>query len=446
MGSVRLRLRVLWFRLRESYWFLPALMTALAVALSTATIAVDVRFAERGPGGLVWVYAGGPDGARAVLATVAASMITVTALVFSITIVALSFASSQLGPRLLVSFMRDTGNQLVLGTFVATFLYCLLVLRTVQSGPGAPFVPHLSVTVAVALTVASLGVLVYFIHHVAVGIQADAVIATVSRDLEQAIDALFPEMLGREPPEPARPGDELPADFEIASRPVVAPGTGYIRAIDGARLLRVASDRDLLVSLARRPGHFVTADLELARVWPADRVDEAVVHEIARTAILGDRRTLEQDVEFAVNQLVEVALRALSPGVNDPFTALTCVDRLGAALARLAGRVMPSRYRYDESGTLRIVTGEVSFAGVVDAAFDQIRQAARANVAVTVRLLETIGAVLIGVRREGDAAALLRQAAMIWRAAEAAVSEPGDRAAIEERYGKVEKSAEGGTA
>jgi uncharacterized membrane protein len=227
---------------------------------------------------------------------------------------------------------------------------------------------------------------------------------------------------------------------------VTAAGTGYIRAIDSNGLMRVASERDLVVSLGRRPGHFVTSDMELARVWPADRVDEAIAQRVARSALLGDRRTLEQDVEFAVNQLVEVALRALSPGVNDPFTALTCVDRLGAALARLAGRAMPSRYRYDEAETLRVVTGDVSFAGVVDAACDQIRQAARTNVAVTVRLLETIGVVLSSVRRDGDAAALLRQAGMIWRAAEAVVTEPGDRAAIEERYRKIEKMLPGETA
>jgi uncharacterized membrane protein len=431
-----LRLRALWFRLRESYWFAPAVMAAASILLATLTIEIDRRVTAPGLGGRMWVYTGGPEGARAVLAALAGSTITVTALVFSITIVALSFASSQLGPRLLVSFRRDTGNQVVLGTFVATFLYCLLVLRTVRSGPDGQFVPNLSVTVAVVLAILSLGVLVYFIHHVAVGIQADAVIATVSRDLDHAIDDLFPEKLGQESAAPSHAPDP-PLDDAADVSPVAPPGTGYIRAIDGDQLMDLAVERDLRMTLLHRPGHFVTRDMPLAEVWPAERVDDDVARSIAGTVIVGDRRTLEQDVEFAVDQLVEVALRALSPGINDAFTALTCVDRLGAALGRLAGRAIPSRYRYDDKGVLRIITGEVTFAGVVDAAFDQIRQASRGNVAVTVRLLEALRIVLQSVRRLEDREPLLHQAAMIWRGAEAAVTEPGDRAAIEDRYQRL---------
>jgi uncharacterized membrane protein len=168
-----------------------------AIVLCAATIAVDDARRGHTMAGLVWVYTGGPDGARVLLSTVAGSMITVAALAFSMTMVVLSLASSQLGPRLLGRFMRDTGNQVVLGTFVATFLYCLLVLRTVRLEPL--FVPHVSVTVALGLAIAGLGVLIFFIHHVAVGIQHDNVIATVARDLDEAIDNLFPEMLGEGP-------------------------------------------------------------------------------------------------------------------------------------------------------------------------------------------------------------------------------------------------------
>ncbi len=148
---------------------------------------------------LGWIYTRGPDGARAVLSTIAGSMITVAGVVFSVTIVALSLASNQFGPRLLRNFMRDRGNQIVLGTFVATYLYCLLVMRTVQGMDGSQFVPHLSVTVAILMAVASLGVLIYFIHHVAVSIQAPELIANVAHELHEAIDRLFPEELGYAP-------------------------------------------------------------------------------------------------------------------------------------------------------------------------------------------------------------------------------------------------------
>jgi uncharacterized membrane protein len=358
-------------------------------------------------------------------------MITVAALTFSLTMVALSQASSQLGPRLLTTFMRDTANQVVLGTFVATFIYCLLVLRTVRAEP--PFVPYISVTVAIGLAVTGLGVLIYFIHHVAVGIQADKVIAAVARDLDDAIDALFPEMLGDEPGPDERPRAEAAALPERQARPVVARESGYVRAIDGDGLLDLATGQDLVVRLLHRPGHFVMRGSRLALVWPAPRVDEPTGDRIRRVFLLGDQRTFEQDLEFAVTQLVEIALRALSPGINDPFTAIRCVDWLGAVLRRLAERRMPSPFRYDRDGTLRVITEAVAFGGVVDAALDQIRQAAGTNVAVALRLLETITVVLEGVRRREDAQALLRQAAMIHRAGHA-VAEAEDRAAIEERY------------
>jgi uncharacterized membrane protein len=313
----------------------------------------------------------------------------------------------------------------------------VLVLRTVRAEPA--FVPHVSVTVATGLAIAGLGVLIYFIHHVAVGIHVDTIVAAVGRDLDHAIDHLFPEMLGDEPVLGPRPRPELPAGFEREARAVTAPGSGYVRAIDTDGLMRLATEQDLVIRLFYRPGQFVVRGGRLAWMWPPGRVDEATIESIRRVFLLGQQRTLEQDVEFAVNQLVEIALRALSPGTNDPFTAITCVDRLGDALRRLAERKIPSPYRYDDAGTLRVITEAIDFAGVVEAALDQIRQAARSNVAVTLRLLEAIAAVLEGARREEHRDALLRQAAMIYREAGDAVAAPEDRAAIDERYRRLSK-------
>jgi uncharacterized membrane protein len=272
---------------------------------------------------------------------------------------------------------------------------------------------------------------------VAVGVHADTIIAAVGRDLDHAIDDLFPEMLGDEPVQKSRPRPELPAAFDRDARDVRTRGSGYVRAIDTDGLMRLATEHDLVIQLFYRPGHFVVRGGRLARVWPPDHVDAPMIERIRRVFLLGEQRTLEQDVEFAVNQLVEIALRALSPGINDPFTAITCVDRLGNALRRLAERKIPSPYRYDAAGTLRVITEAVDFAGVVDAAFDQIRQAARTSVAVTLRLLETIAAVLEGVGRTADREALLRQAAMAYREAGDAVAAPEDRAAIEKRYRRL---------
>jgi uncharacterized membrane protein len=435
-----MRIRVLgfWFWLRASYWFVPALMAVLAVGLATLTLTLDRRLGSAGVRALSWTYAGGPEGARAVLSTIAGSMITVAGLTFSVTMVALSLASSQFGPRLLMNYMRDTGNQVVLGTFVATFLYCLVVLRTVSGDGDLVLVPHLSVTVAVGLAVASLGVLIYFIHHAAVSIRVETVIASVVRDLLDAIDRLYPEEIGRDTPSR---GDgavqEVASRARAEARPVAASRSGYVRAIDGDALVELARGRDLIVVLDRRPGHFVVEGSPVARAWPGERLDDDVRSAIRAALVLGSERTPEQDVEFAVNQLVEVALRALSPGVNDPFTAIACVDHLGAALSRLARREMPSAFRLDGEGRLRVLATTVEFAGVAGAAFDQIRQAARGNAAVTVRLLETIAGLLEHARRPADRLALRRQAGMLHRGALEAVAEGWDRAAVEERFQAV---------
>lgn len=175
------RLANLWESLRTSYWFVPTLMTAGGVALSFASVHLDERVNYKWVRTVGWIWAGGAEGARQVLSTIAGSMITVAGVAFSITIVALTLASNQFGPRLLRNFVRDAGNQIVLGTFIATFVYCLLVLRTVRGEDDTEFVPYVSVTLGVAFALTSLGVLIYFIHHVAISIQAENLIASVAR-------------------------------------------------------------------------------------------------------------------------------------------------------------------------------------------------------------------------------------------------------------------------
>jgi len=382
-----------------------------------------------------WTFARGPEGSRAVLSVIAGSMMTITSVTFSITIVALQLASSQFGPRLLRNFMRDRGNQVAIGTFIATFTYCLLVLRTVNGTEAEPFVPHVSVTVGLLLSLASLGVLIYFIHHAAESIQAENVVAAVSLDLHEAIDRLYPRKLGRgagQVPEGARER-ELPDDFARGSVPIAAPRSDYLQAIDVDLLMQLGLEYDLILKVGERPGKFFIEGGELARVWPADRVDGDVADEIREAFYFGPRRSLTQDVEFAIDQLVEVAVRALSPGINDPFTAMNCVDRLGAALCKLDERQIPSPYRHDDEGRLRVVAETSTIDGIVDAAFHQIRQAARGDTAVTIKLLETIGAVGRHVRKPELREALRRHAEAVHRSAEA-LNDPLDRREAERRY------------
>ncbi len=417
-------------------------MACLAVALAVSVVEVDKAIAKGGLQRLSWIYSGGAEGASLLLSTVAGSMIAIAGTVFSMTLVALSLASSQLGPRLLRNFMRDTANQVVLGTFVATFVYCLLVLRTVRRADEVAFVPHLSVSIGLLLAMLSIGVLIYFIHHVSVSIQADEVVARVGRELEQGVDRLFPGHLGRPESEVSKALHEadLPAGFTVDALPVRAPQDGYLQLIDADALMALAAEEDLLLRLERRPGHYLVKGRPMVMVWPGHHLTEGLVEKITAAFVFGNQRTAAQDVEFSFQQLVEIAVRALSPGINDPFTAIACVDRLGSGLCRLARRDMPSAHRFDDHGRLRLVAPRSSFAGIADSAFNQIRQNARSNPAVAIRLLEAIAQIAGHVQTASDAACLQRHARLIVKGAQEAVPEPDDLLDVEAAFSAVNRA------
>ena len=435
LGAVVLRSQLpkYWDHLRSSFWFLPSLMAGGAVALAFGSVALDESVPAQWLRAQTWAYTGGAEGASAVLGTVAGSMITIAGVVFSLTLVALSLASSQFGPRLLRNFMRDTTNQVVLGTFVGTFLYCLLVLRTIRRADEGPFVPHLSVTLGVLFAIASLGVLIYFIHHVSVSIQADEIVARVGAELMLGIDRLYPAQ-GRDRAEPDWSEVELPAAFDREALAVPAADDGYVQLIDLEMLVAVGAEADVLIQVVRRPGRYAACGSPLAMVWPPSRVTDKLADRVSAAFVLGARRTPAQDVEFSVDQLVEIAARALSPGVNDPFTAMACVDRLGSALCRLARRQMPSPYVRDGEDRIRLVTQPVAFAELADAAFNQIRQYGRSSAAVTRRLLDTLAMIAAVARGPEQRAALLRHAEMIVRGAREALPEVQDRLEAEARF------------
>ena len=434
---MQIKIKNLWYHLQGSFWFLPALMALAAILLSYATTTTDRILPSLGSSVKWMVYSGGPDGARAVLSTIAGSMITVAGVVFSITIVVLTLASSQFGPRLVRNFMNVKANQMVLGTFVATFIYGVLVLRTVNAVPGETFVPGLSVTVAIVMSLLSLGVLIFFIHSVSESIQAQNIIARVRRDLENTVDRIFPEVL--EPDEDLSHGPimrdyDIPATCDRHACQVKAFGSGYLQAVDDGRLMELAIEENLLIHLGYRPGDFITQGACLVTVWPGEKVDAPLSGKINHIFILGPERTLEQDTEFAISQLVEIAVRALSPGINDPITAMTCIDWLGVTLCRLSRRKMPPSHRYDEHNRLRVICKPFAFEGMLNAAFNMIRQNACTDAAVSIRLLETIATVLAQARRKEDRAALMRHADMIAHGCKENLSTDDDRKDLAKRY------------
>jgi uncharacterized membrane protein len=442
---VKTRVRHTWEILTSSYWFVPSLMMAGGAALALGMGALDVSLAARGARPR-WVEGVGPEGARQLLATLAGSVITVAGVGFSITMVTLTQASTQFGPRLLRNFMRDAGNQVVLGTWVGTFIYAILVLRTVQGGDGRTFVPHASVSAAVALALACISALVYFIHHVSFSLQAPQVVAGVGRELHRVVERMFPGRLGHGGARPTqeRGHPSLPSGFDRDARAVPSARSGYLLAVDDAILMEVAAERDLLLRLAVRPGNFVIAGNPLLRAWPPERAVPELDGRLQTAFLVGDQATPEQDVEFAVDQIVEIALRALSPGFNDTFTAIHCVDWLAAGLARLAQEELPSPYRYDAQGAVRVITPVSTFDGLTDAAFNQIRQVGRDKAAVMIRLLEVIADLAGRLRTPEQRDALRRHARLTFEEATAALPSAHDRADVEERYGKATGALDGG--
>ncbi|MEZ5091869.1 DUF2254 domain-containing protein [Nocardioides sp.] len=423
---MRQRLIRLVDQLRVSFWFLPALLLLAATVLAWGALLADA--AHDGTwGGLL--FNGGPQGARTILGTIAGSMVTVGTTVFSITMVALTLASSQFGPRMLSNFLRDRGNQLTIGLFLAVFLYSLIVLRGVHDRAGG--VPNLAVSLAIVLAVAALMVLVYFIHHIATSIQVMNLVQLLADDLSAGLDSSVPE--AGESPDVVVTRPELPPPGHA----VDAASSGYVQYVDRSALVRRAAERDLVLRLLVRPGRFVVAGSPLARAWTADgraATDEQCA-DLAALVSVGPRRSIAQDVEFPIRQLVEVGLRALSPGINDPTTATACLNQLSVGLSRVADRPMPPDVHPDGDGVARLVQeGPLTWARLVGGAFDQLRQAAGGHVVVHLHLLEALTTIAGRTTRLDRLTVLRRQGDLVWEAAQQAVAQAADLEVVRQRH------------
>jgi uncharacterized membrane protein len=432
--------------LRTNLWLVPTVEIVLAVALFAGTYALD-RAAYDGSVHLPsFVISGTPDAARQILTTIAAAVITVVTLVFSITIVTLTLASTQFGPRMLRNFIRDRITQFTLGSFVATFIYAILTLVSISPGGHGEFVPHASITMTMALVVLDVGVLVVFIDHIAKSIQLPQVIASIAGDLSQAIEAdvATPQADARETGPPL---SEILVRLDEDSAVVRAPSSGYLQYVSMHTLIDIAGRSDAVIRLVHRPGHFVTEGQPLANVWPAAAAP-GVARALGGAHATGPHRTLTQDLSFAVDQLVEIAIRALSAAVNDPFTALACIDWLGDGLSQIADRWRPEAVHRDDDGRVRVITVPVSFRRLVERANDKIRQASRGMPAVMIRQLDGLAMVMSHTHSTEQRELLLEQADMILRASEESVPEEADRADVRQRHEAVvrvceERSAQG---
>ncbi len=393
------KLRYSWRAMLSSFWFVPTMIVLGALALASAMIALEVY-------GLVDVersllLGAGADGSRGLLTALASSMITVAGVVFSITIVALALTSSQYTSRILRNFMNDRVNQAVLGVFVGTFAYCLVVLRSIRGdAEGEAFVPSLAVLGGLVLAFVGIALLIYFIHHISMSIQASNVIARAAAETLVAIDKLFPNELDASAADEAEDTAEDTRAARVWST-ISARETGYIENIDGEALLELAERHQATVRMEHGIGEFVIEGTTIASLSPQREPDEELDTALNDVCVVSRMRTVEQDAAFGIRQLVDIALKALSPGINDTTTATMCVDYLTAILVRLANRDIAPLALMHQAERRVIIPGP-TFDGLLAASFDQIRQSSERNITVLIRLLhalETIAAAATSPRR-----------------------------------------------
>ena len=386
------------------------------------------------------LFGAGAAGARGMLATIAGSMMTVVGVTFSMTLMTLALASSQYTSRILRNFMRDRVTQVVLGIFAGIFTYCLIVLRTIRGGDEGGFVPSLSVAVSVVLAIGGIGALIFFIHHIAASIQASSIIASVAAETLVAVDRLFPGKLGQGLDD----DDADPSTLALSEsnwQAVTAPKNGYIQSVDGDALLRLAREHQTLVRMERGIGEFVVQHTAVASLALEVPPKKEIIAAVQSAYSISRHRTLEQDCAFGIRQIVDMALRALSPSTNDTTTAVMCVDYLTSILSRLASRNVPSSHRY-EDGKLRMVTLGPTFASLVAESFDQIRGSAGGNVAILLRILDGLQTIA-SLTTSGSRQQVLReQVEWIAEVAARTIKSPHDRTQFENRLAQVRAALE----
>ncbi|WP_207537714.1 DUF2254 domain-containing protein [Sabulicella rubraurantiaca] len=408
----------------SSFWLRPSAMVVAAVVLAELLVRHENSISL--PGWMeAWIYAGGISGARGVLAAVAGAMIGVAGTTFSITVAALSLASDQMGPRLLGNFTRDPGNQYALGALLATFAFSLVTLRAVREVGEEVFVPQLAVSVALLLAGICVGVVIWFIHHVASSINMDNVVALVREDLTRALRALPRRADGDELAQRPQP------HADAGGGKLRLKESGYLRLLDDEALADWAEKRNARLRLLIRPGDFVFPGRLVGEVQPPELQEEAE-KALSDAASVGRSRIVNQDLEFAVNQMVEIAARALPPGVNDSFTAIAVLDQFGAVLCEMEERLLPDGVTW-RGEVPRLWRSASDYAGIVDAMFHMIRQSGAMQPPVMIRLMEVLGAVAEVERDAGRLEVLRHHLELAHGAACAATEDPSAQAAYAER-------------
>ncbi len=394
----RVAARNTWDRLEVSFWFAPTIMALGAVVLAWVIYWLDSLIPNDVLQSSRFVLSGSPGELRTALLGIAGTVLATAGVVFTLLTLPLSTVAAQYGSRLLRVFLGDRTTQLVLGMFVATFVYCIAAALSIPPVDVEHESPQLTATLGVYLMLATFATLIVLVQHISTMLQAPNIAAAAAAELQDVISA----ELSREftssadaqggfetRPDPGSEG--LPATAtEPGGYPVRVRSTGYIQFIDPEIMLTLAREKNLVIRLLHKPGHYVQSGAVVALVWPAGRVDKQFDKLIHRAFQVGNGRTPTQDIEYAVNQLTEMAVRAMSPAINDPFTAMTCLDHLGDGLAKFIRQGEKGSHYYDRDGRLRLVLEPVTFDALLGAAFDMLRHASCDNASVLLHMLAVI--------------------------------------------------------
>lgn len=397
--------------IRSSFWFLPALLVVAASASAFILVEVDhgldQELRELWPRQL----ATEADGARAMLSTIAGSMATVAGVVFSITVVALTLASSQYSSRVLRNFMRDRLTQLVLGVFLGVYIYCLLVLRTISGGDEA-FVPSLAVLGSVVLAIVAVGFFIFFIHHISITIQASEIAISITHETIDAIDAIFPDSVG--------PTEDFAFTAPLAPakwHEIPSSALGYIQTIDEDGLVEIARGRETLLRMEAQIGEFVSTGKPLASVLINEPPDDAMIRAVNERYAIGSYRTIGEDPAFGFRQLVDIAMKALSPSINDTTTAVICIEHISALLER-CGRLQMGLCCHYLEGHKRLIKLRPNYEQLVSLSFTQILENAAGNSEILVRVLVSLGHIAAVAAGPGRIASIRVQAQSVEKLAQ----------------------------
>jgi uncharacterized membrane protein len=383
----RVTARHKWDSMKVSFWFAPAVMSAGAILLAWAMYRIDLRIPNAMLENSRLILSGTPGDIRTLLVGIATTVLATAGVVFSLLTLPLSTVAAQYGSRLLRLFLGDRTTQVVLGMFVGTFVYCLSAATSIPPITVQPEEPQVTATVGLLLMLATFGSLILLVQHISIMLQAPNIAARAGAELLDVVHAEIPEVRGGSE---TRPYNRPNALVEADGYPVRVKQVGYIQYIDPQTVLTLARENDLVIRLLCKPGCFVRDSRRIALVWPAERVDEQLEGQIRHAFQIGNLRTPTQDVAYAVNQLVEMAVRAMSPAINDPFTAMTCLDYIGDGLAVFIQQGEKRSRYFDGEGRLRLLLEPVTFTELLSDAFDMLRHASCDNASVLLHMLEVI--------------------------------------------------------